>query len=644
MSAYHVDFREIEFSVFEQFHIEQVLADAGLSDCVDTDTYLSMLRLAQRFACERLGALYQSADREGCELLPDGRVRLPEGFHALWREYKEMGWGKVFLASPEQSGMPLLAALPMQEMLFGANTAFMVYTGFALPLAQLIQKHDRLGLLASYVARLIDSDWAAAVCLTEPDAGSEVGRIRTRAVRQPDGRYRLYGSKIFISAGAHDLASNLIYAVLARVDGAPAGTTGLTCFLVLRNRQDPAGGWTEPNGVRVVRLEDKMGLRGCATAELHFDGAEGFMLGERENAGLPQMFSLLTKARMSTGIMALGMASSAYLYALNYACQRVQGTAPLQAYDPNAPRLAIVEHSDVQRMLLEMKSKVEGSRALLLRAATHQSYTEEPLASAIGKAAAQRHAGLYRLLTPLVKAWISDQAWRVCELAIQTLGGHGFIRDHPLEQYARDVKILSLWEGTNYMQAADLVRDKLAMGRQSVLLRWFTEDVRACLDDMGKLPSLLGERELLAGALGALEDAVGMVGRWNRAGRVDLIFSHATRLLNFLSEVAIGWMLLEAAAIARRRLDAGGLGTDEVAFYQGKLASASYFLANHLADYPGRLAVMAATDRAESHSAAEVLVSANARKVPSSGSSSAQGRCTSWHAMRERRHLQWRGP
>jgi alkylation response protein AidB-like acyl-CoA dehydrogenase len=596
MNIYQIDMRELEFLLFEQFDVNQLFKDCELDDQIDESTYRSVLEVARRFSCERLGPLYQSADREGCTLRDDGTVQVPKGFKELWDAYRELGWGAMFSTTETQQGVPMMAALPLLEMQFGANPSFMIYTGFALPLSQLIRQHDRTGAQAEFRNRLIDSSWGACICLTEPGAGSDVGQIRTRAVRQTDGSYRIFGSKIFISSGSHEMADNLLYAVLARVEGAPAGTAGLSCFLVPRKRQDGAGQWQQPNGVTCVRLEDKMGLRACATAELLFEDAHGSLLGERENIGLQQIFSLLSQARFSTGIFGLGMASSAYLFAQSYASERVQGSDAAQAFSQSAPRLTIINHADVRRMLLEMKSKVEGSRALLCKVALHHSYSHEPLLSKTDKALVKRHDGLYKLLTPIVKAYISDQAWRVCELAIQVMGGHGFIRDYPLEQYARDVKILSLWEGTNYMQAADLVRDKIAMGRGSMLVRWFVEDITAFLDAQSAIVGLEGELDILRSALAGMGEAIDLLGGWTREKRLDLVFGYATRILELVSEVALSWMLLEAACIAKAKLDCDGLTPDERLFYEGKVLSARYFVRNHLVAWPGRLAVLRSAD------------------------------------------------
>jgi acyl-CoA dehydrogenase len=613
MNIYHVDMREMEFVLFEQFDINRVFEDCGLTEHLDEATYRSILELARRFACERLGPLYQSADREGCTLLADGTVQVPSGFQDIWMAYREIGWGKLFSSTAEQQAVPLLAALPLLEMQFGANPSFMIYTGFALPLAQLIRQHDRIAQHAEYVNQLIDNAWGACICMTEPNAGSDVGQISTRAIRQADGSYRLFGTKIFISAGSHEMADNILYAVLARVEGAPAGVAGLSCFLVPRMRKNSDGEWRELNGVSCVRLEDKMGLRGCATAELLFDDAHGMLLGDRENGGLAQIFSLLSQARVSTGIFGLGIASSAYLFALSYACQRIQGSDASQAFSQSAQRLSIINHADVRRMLLEMKSKVEGCRALLCKVALHHGYIHKPHLNKANMASAQRHEGMYKFLTPIVKAYVSDQAWRICELAIQTMGGHGFIRDYPLEQYARDVKVLSLWEGTNYMQAADLIRDKISMGRGSVLFRWFVEDITTFIDGQRAHSAFREELIMLSDATDALSKSIDLVGSWARSGRIDLVFGYATRTLEFVAEVAMAWMLLEAACIAHAKLSVGSLSNDEQAFYDGKVLSARYFVRNHLVEHSGRAAVMQAADDSLSGSGTAILESAVGR-------------------------------
>ncbi len=298
------------------------------------------------------------------------------------------------------------------------------------------------------------------MCLTEPQAGSDVGSARTKATRNADGTYNISGTKIFISAGDHDLAENIIHLVLARVEGAPAGTKGLTLFIVPKLRYDADGKVTGSNDVAVGAIEHKMGINGSATCVLNF-GENGQCIGvpvggeTKLGQGMPQMFRMMNSARIAVGLQGLSVASSAYLNALEYAKERKQGASIHHFKDASAPRVPILEHGDVRRMLLEMKAKVEGIRALAVKLAHHQDQVRALSGKDDQKVA--YHQGQTDLLVPLVKAYGSDQGFRICELAIQTYGGAGYTRDYPVEQYCRDAKIFSIYECTNHIQAMDLV-------------------------------------------------------------------------------------------------------------------------------------------------------------------------------------------
>nr|WP_256489575.1 acyl-CoA dehydrogenase [Pleionea sp. CnH1-48] len=429
--------------------------------------------------------------------------------------------------------------------------------------------------------------------MTEAEAGSDVGALRTKAIKQDNGSYRIEGEKIFISAGMHDLADNIAYIVLARPEGAPSGTAGLSCFVVPRFRLNEKGEPAESNGVHCVRLEEKMGLHGCATAHLEFGLQEpcyGYLLGDRENIGLFQLLNMMNLARIATGIYALGMASSAYLNAAEYASGRVQGADFRQAFNPRAAKVPIIQHVDVKRMLLEMKSKVEGCRALIVKLSFHQSMAmniEFENAHDKDKKAPWReehfkHQGIVNLLTPIVKAYTSDQAWRIAELAMQVYGGHGYIADHPLEQYARDIKILSIWEGTNFMQSADLMRDKLAMGRDSKLLKLFHNEVSAFLDEHRGNNVLHSELLTLERAVGTLVEAHALMGQWVKERKLEMIFGVSTRFLEMMAEVTISWLLLDGALIAQSAITASDVNDDEKAFYEGRILSAQFYIHNIL--------------------------------------------------------------
>jgi len=586
-NVYRADLRDMQFVLWEQLRMEQQVLTSPVFDEFDRPMIDEILRNARDFAYAELGTRYQSSDREGCHLDDTGHVHLPNGFDKAWKVFREVGWGRVGI--PRDSGgigLPYVASMPIQEMFCGANPSFMTLSGFCAPLFFLLRRYGSPELQALFLKELSSNQWSACLCMTEPGAGTDVGGIVTRAERREDGRYRIHGTKIFISAGSHDLAENIIYVVLARAEGSPAGTIGLSCFLVPRYRIDDPSNLEEDNHVRCLRLEEKMGLHGCPTAQLSFghDGeCVGYLLGERTNLGLLQLMTMMNQARIITGIYALGLASSAYLNAAEYASERIQGTDFRQVFNPRAAKVPILAHADVRRMLMEMKCKVEGCRALIYTLAWHS--TQSMLLRSSPEVqpnphAAERHDALVNLLTPIVKAYTSDQAWRIAELAIQVHGGYGYMRDFPVEQYARDVKVLSIWEGTNHIQAVDLLRDKLGMGRNSKLLRFYVDEIESFLGrpELQENP-LLGK---LKQALMCLIDTHAEIGKLVQSKKMELVLFHATRFLNMMANVTLGWLLLDAANIAARALGKLGCDHPDVPFYTGKILSARFFFGQFL--------------------------------------------------------------
>ncbi|WP_404364303.1 acyl-CoA dehydrogenase [Marinobacter sp.] len=607
-NAYKNDERDIQFLLWEQFDLEsEILPACG----IDRSEVNAILTSAGKFAREKLGVHYQSADREGCRLKANNRVVLPESFPGLWQDYRESGWNELMLNEEDDDGhIPFVVVHAILEMFCGANPSFMMYMGFGVPVARLIELFGSPWLNRIFHRRLLTSEWSACFCVTEPQAGSDVGAVRTRATRQDDGTYLVEGEKIFITAGMHDLSENMVYLVIARTPDAPPGTTGLSCFLVPRFTIDEAGEITGDNHVTCTRLEDKMGLRACATAALsfgHTGPCVGYLLGERENAGLRQLLSLMNLARISTGIFGLSMASSAYLNAAHYASTRLQGTELRQSFNPKAQKVAIINHLDVRRMLLEMKSRVEGCRALVTKLSYHYSCARLMEAGRLpdDSEALRRHEGLANLLTPVVKAYVSDQAWRISEIAIQVYGGHGYIRDYPLEQYARDCKILSIWEGTNFIQSADLLRDKLAMGRDSKLFRLYLDDIGGFLAEVPD--AFAAERDALARALDALTTTHAMFGGWVRERDMDLVFATSTRFLEMMAETTLAWLLLEGAVIAQARLE-GQPGASDQAFYRGKVVSMRYFFRNILPGVSAKATILSARDESVREADASVFL------------------------------------
>jgi alkylation response protein AidB-like acyl-CoA dehydrogenase len=585
INRYKADLRELHFVLFEQFRMGELLG-ATPFDAWSEEDVKSALAECYRFVRETLGPLNAVGDAQGCRLV-DGRVVTPDGFKEAWRKLYEAGWKSVGVP-PEHggAGAPHSLQIVVEEMLCGANTAFTMYPGLAHGAADVIASFGTDEQKRLYAERMFAGEWGGTMCLTEPQAGSDVGAARTRASRNPDGTWSITGTKIFISGGDHDCASNMVHLVLARVDGAPAGTKGLTLFIVPKIRVGAGGALGEPNDVSVGGLEHKMGINGSATCILNF-GDNGRCLGEpvggeaRLNQGMPQMFKLMNGARILVGVQGLSVASTAYLNALEYARERKQGASIQQWKDASAPRVAILQHPDVRRMLIDMKARVEGIRALAIKLTSHHDRART--LSGRDDAAVAYHQGQVDLLVPLVKAYGSDQAFRVCETAIQTFGGAGYIKDHPVEQYCRDAKIFSIYEGTNHIQAMDLVGRKLGQGGGA--------NMRAFLDDVAKFvgahaahadAGLAAAVKQLGTAHEALTGATMKLMMWHQAGQLEMLPLCANRFLEMMAEVAVGWLLLDGASIAHERRSALGEGHADWAFYTGKEYAALYYARNVL--------------------------------------------------------------
>ncbi|WP_394843528.1 acyl-CoA dehydrogenase [Pendulispora brunnea] len=578
MSAYRVNLRELQFHLWELLDAEHQFLNAPLYQGRNRSDYDAWLSRARDFALE-LGTAYRSADIEGCTLSEDGEVHIPSAFGPLWERYRTE-WAPLF--NPSAMVPPVITQL-IFEMFMGANPAFMTYGGFVRPALKLLQMHGTPHQ-KSFIAELASYTWDACFCATEPQAGTDLTAVTTKATPLSRDVYAVTGEKIYISAGMHSLTQNTLYFVLGRIDTATPDSFSLSCLVVPRFWPNPDTGQLEPNHVECIGLPRKMGLKGCANTHLVFGKSgttKGFLLGNRKNIGLLQLQPLMSQARMSTGMYGVGVASSAYLHAVEYANSRYQGRPIERASDTTAPRIKIIEHADVQRMLLDMKSRVEGCRGLLGKlAATASRAAILEATPGADPGLIEKHRSLQRLLTPICKAFISDQAWKICETAIQVHGGVGYTDASPVEQNARDVKVLSIWEGTNYIQAQDLVRDKLGFGKNSRIMRYYREELDAFLACKDRHQGLAPLFEQLDRTAGRLEGALEAISVEVKAGRMRESSQFYTRFLEMFGLVTSGWVLLESACISERRSkEADGA---EGAFYRGKSKSAAYFFANVL--------------------------------------------------------------
>ncbi len=484
-------------------------------------------------------------------------------------------------------------------MISGANTAFGMYPALTYGAAEVIHAFGTDEQKKLYCPKMFGGAWSGTMCLTEPQAGSDVGLAKTTASRNADGSYSIKGTKIFISAGDHDLAENIVHLVLARVDGAPAGTKGLTLFIVPKVRTGADGALDGSNDVQVANIEHKMGINGSATCVLNF-GDEGECQGwpvggeSKLNQGMPQMFKLMNSARIAVGIQGFSVASSAFLNALEYAKDRKQGASMLQWKDASAPRVAIIEHADVRRMLLDMKARVEGIRALAVKLAHHMDSAK--VAKGKDETKVAYHMGQVDLLVPLVKAYGTDQAFRICETAIQTFGGVGYTKDYPVEQYCRDAKIFSIYEGTNHIQAMDLVGRKLGQASGGNM-QAFLGDVAAFVGKHTGDTTIGPAVKALGQAQEALGGSAMRFLQWFQTGKADLVPLHANRFLEMMAETAVGWLLLEGAAIAKEKKKGVAAGHPDGAYYDGKVAAALYFARNLLPTVELKAKLMADEDR-----------------------------------------------
>ncbi len=577
-NRYKADLRELRFLIFEQFGLEKMLGQAPF-EAWGRDEVDMVLDESYKFACEVTGPLCVVGDRVGCRL-EDGAVKTPPGFKDAWDRIYEAGWKSVGLGTDHGGqGAPYMLWVLVEEFLSGSNPAFAMYPGLAYGAGEVIGLFGTPAQQELYLSPMHTGKWGGTMCLTEPQAGSDVGASRTTAKLRADGKYDIQGTKIFISGGDHDLAENIIHLVLARVDGAPLGTKGLSLFIVPKNKIEN-GETKGSNDVTVGSIEHKMGINGSSTCVLNFgenDGCVGELVGTVLNQGMPQMFRMMNGARISVGLQGVAVASSAYLNALDYAKDRKQGSHFTQWKDPSAPRVAIIEHPDVRRMLLDMKSHVEGLRALVVKLAAHEDWSR----SLKGKddERARYHQGQVDLLVPLVKAYGSDQAFRVCEEAIQTYGGAGYTKDYPVEQSCRDAKIFSIYEGTNHIQAMDLVGRKLAQ-HNGANLQAFLGDVATFVAANDKHPVLGASVKELAAAHEALAGTAMRLLSWFQMGKMQMVPLAANSFLEMMSQVAVGWLLLDGAKVAldaSAKLPAGDEGAKDRAFYEGKKHAAQYF-------------------------------------------------------------------
>ncbi len=532
---------------------------------LDEETLDLLVNEAVKFARTEIAPLQEIGEKWGV-VLENGEVRCAPEFRAVFRLYGENGWTAA-ARDPEYGGQgfPHMMRIVINDLMYGACQAFNMAPSLTHGAAHLIESFGSRELKKRFIPRMFSGQWAGTMALTEPQAGSNLAAIRTVATPEGD-HYRIKGSKIFISWGDHDLAENIIHLLLARIAGAPEGVKGISLFVVPKVRVNPDGTLGEPNDVLCGGVERKLGLHASPTCLLNFgdqDGCIGYLCGEAHN-GLAHMFQMMNAARINTGVSGMTLAGTAYLNALAYAKERIQG-ADLAGRKPGY--VPIIDHPDVRRMLLWMKAAVDGMRSMIY---TGAFWSELALELPQGEEK-NHYQALVDFLTPIIKAYCSDLGFKVCETAIQCLGGYGFCREYPLEQYLRDSKIMSLYEGTNGIQSIDLLGRKMRLNGGALFKSYRTEIQSFCRKQAGQ-PRLGPDIRALSQAVDRLEVMARTLSEKMKSDPLQWASYTYPALLCF-GDITMAWRLLDLAVIAQELMEAQG----ENDFLTGKILQATYF-------------------------------------------------------------------
>ncbi|MBF9035087.1 acyl-CoA dehydrogenase [Rhodobacterales bacterium HKCCE2091] len=578
-----------------QFVLHEVLGVSGQDipgyDDLETDFTAAVLEEAGKIAAEVLAPLNRVGDTEGCRL-ENGVVRTPTGFREALGQMREGGWPGIDM--PEEFGgqnMPNVMYTATGEYFSAANQAFMMYQGLTHGAASAILAHGTEDQKATYLPNMISCEWTGTMNLTEPHCGTDLGLMRTKAEPQDDGSYRITGQKIFISAGEHDMAENIIHLVLAKIPGGPEGIKGVSLFIVPKFMVKDDGSLGDRNGVSCGALEEKMGIHGNATCVMNYDGATGYLLGQ-EHKGMRAMFTMMNEARLSVGMQGLAQADVAYQNALTYARERLQGRDVTGAKNPDGPADPLIVHPDIRRSLMDQKSFAEGARAFMLWSAMLIDRAHRN-----GDADAD---GLVSLMTPVLKGFLTDQGFDMTVKAQQVYGGHGYIEEHGMSQFARDARITQIYEGANGVQALDLVGRKLAQDGGKHVMAFF-ELVKSFIKENES------DEALKAGFLDPLKaaskdlQAAGMFFMQEGMKNPNAALAGSYDFMHLFGHVCLGLMWAKMAKAARAALDGG---TADKAFYEAKLATGRYYMARQLP--------MTATHLARIQSGAEPVMTLDA--------------------------------
>jgi alkylation response protein AidB-like acyl-CoA dehydrogenase len=587
MSNLLVNARDQYFILFEQLGIEKLFETETFKD-FSKDDALMILSEAEKMALNVLLPTYVEGDREGCTF-KDGNVYVPKCYHDAFKKYIEGGW-MIANESPDVGGQGIPVALyeATQETCSAANVSFLMLPGLTHGAAKLIEEYGTEEQKKKYMEKMYAGIWGGTMCLTEPGAGSDVGASKATAKRLPDGTFSITGTKSFISFGDQDVTENIIHPVLARIEGDPPGTSGISIFIIPKFRVNNDGSIGELNDIHTGNIEHKMGIHGSSTCTINF-GDEGKCIGEllgNEREGMKIMFLMMNEARLSVGLQGLSLSSVALEHAISYAKDRIQSALVWEKKLPDAKAVPIIQHPDVRRDLLWMKSHVEGMRALNYFTAYCMDMAKAYPAET------EKWHGFVELLTPVCKAYSSDKGMEVCSKAIDVYGGYGYCQEYPVEQYLRDCKISTVYEGTNGIQALDLVGRKLAQNKGMNIMNMFGE-IAATIAKAKGIEELKSYVLKLEEAYNALVDLTMAFAQYGKSSGFIIPLLYASSYLDIFGDVLLGHFLIQAATISVEKLkeiyEKNGAedskaaqralvrNTPDVAFYNGKIASAKFF-------------------------------------------------------------------
>jgi alkylation response protein AidB-like acyl-CoA dehydrogenase len=582
MAQILADRRDIDFVLHEQLKVETFSKNPRFAE-FNRKAIDLIVSEARNLAVKEILPTQVDGDRIGARF-DNGKVTVPPSFHKAWKSLRDGDW-MALTEDPEWGGqgMPRSVATAAMEFVMAANFAFIMHAGLSHGAGKLVETFGNDQQKKLFLKKLYTGEWAGTMLLTEPEAGSDVGALSTVATPNGDGTYSLVGNKIFISGGEQDLTSNIIHPVLARIEGAPAGTSGISLFCVPKIRVNDDGSLGEANDVVTTGIEEKMGIHGNATCSISLGSkgkCQGTLLGE-PNKGMRAMFQMMNDARLMVGNQGLSCASPAYLYALNYARTRLQSRSLHKMMDKNAPAVAIIQHPDVRRMLLGMKVSVESMRSL----SYYIAYLNDLVTTATEAETRTRYQGIIDFLIPIAKAYMTERSFDVCSQGIQVYGGYGYIREYPMEQLLRDVRITAIYEGTNGIQAMDLLGRKLGQNQGRPVQDLF-EEIRACVSAAEDVDRTAPLAEAFQPALVKIEEVARHMGMTAMYGDLAAAAAHAHPFLEVCGDVVTGWMLLWRARIAAEALAAGAKDT---AFYEGQVLGCEFYMKTMLPLAMGRM-------------------------------------------------------